>query len=95
MSLQYNIHLNWLCLRIILHVHLMCFFFSQGTFVVHPRRNVEVNQMLTVGDGVWVSFKHESILRLFHATSFTHMQDIDVGPVVHKVLGKDSHCRFG
>ena len=57
--------------------------------MVHPRRNVEVNQMLTVGDGVWVSFKNESILRLFHATSFTHMQDIDVGPVVHKVLGKD------
>ena len=27
--------------------------------MVHPRRNVEVNQMLTVGDGVWVSFKHE------------------------------------
>ena len=45
--------------------------------------------MLTVGDGVWVSFRRESVIRLFHATSFTHMQDIDVGPVVHKTLGKD------
>lgn len=44
--------------------------------------------MLTVGDGVWVSFKNDSLLRLFHATSFAHMQDLDVSPSVHKTVGK-------
>lgn len=43
--------------------------------------------MLSVGDGVWVAFKGESVLRLFHATSFTHMQDLDVAPSIQKILG--------
>lgn len=43
--------------------------------------------MLSVGEGVWVAFKHDSVIRLFHATSFTHMQDLDVAPSIHKILG--------
>ena len=44
--------------------------------------------MVTVGDGVWMSFRFESILRLFHAATFTHIQDLDIAPSVHRVLGK-------
>lgn len=43
--------------------------------------------MLSVGEGVWVAFKHDSVIRLFNATSFTHMQDLDVAPSIHKILG--------
>ena len=59
----------------------------QATFTVHAWKNAEVRQLLTVGDGVWVAFKCDSVLRLFNATSFTHMQDLDVAPSVHKILG--------
>ena len=44
--------------------------------------------MVTVGDGVWMAFRYESILRLFHAATFTHIQDLDIAPSVQRVLGK-------
>ena len=43
--------------------------------------------MLAVGEGVWVAFKHDSVLRLFNGSSFTHMQDLDVAPSIHKIVG--------
>ena len=46
--------------------------------------------MVTVGDGVWISLKYDSTLRLFHATNFTHMQDLDIAPSIRRVLGEGS-----
>lgn len=60
----------------------------QANFSVHPRKNAEVNGMVTVGDGVWISFLYGSTLRLFNSTTFAHMQDLDIAPSVHKMLGK-------
>ena len=55
--------------------------------MVHAWKQAEVHQMICVGEGVWMAFKHDSVLRLFNATSFTHMQDLDIAPSIHKVLG--------
>ena len=46
--------------------------------------------MVTVGDGVWISLKYDSTLRLFHATNFAHMQDLDIAPSIRRVLGEGS-----
>ena len=44
--------------------------------------------MVPVGDGVWISFKFDSTLRLFHGTTLTCMQDLDIGPSVQRILGE-------
>jgi hypothetical protein len=74
----------------VLHTHHLR---SEANFIAHASKNAVVSQMLTVGDGVWVAFKKDSVLRLFHATSFAHMQDLDVAPSVHKVIAFGSEKR--
>ena len=66
----------------------------QATFQVHQTKNAVVTNMQCVGDGVWISFKLDSVLRLFNASAFTHMQDLDVAPSVHKLLGTPSSDIF-
>ena len=60
----------------------------QATFQVHQNKCAIVMAMQCVGDGVWMAFKMDSTLKLYNATSFTHMQDLDIAPSVHKLLGK-------
>lgn len=40
-----------------------------------------------VGDGVWISIRLDSTLRLYHAYNYEHLQDIDIEPYVTKMLG--------
>ena len=40
-----------------------------------------------VGEGVWISFKQDSTLRLYNATTFTHMQDLDIAPAIKRNIG--------
>ena len=61
--------------------------FCQNLFDVHPRRESQVRQMVWVGDGVWVSIRLDSTLRLYHATTCQHLQDVDVEPLVSKFIG--------
>ena len=61
--------------------------FLQSTFSVHHGKKAEVSHMVPVGDGVWISFKYDSTLRLFHGTTLTCMQDLDIGPSVQRILG--------
>ena len=68
----------------------LCLWLLQATFQIHSHKRAEVNHMVTVGDGVWISLKYDSTLRLFHATNFTHMQDLDIAPSVRRVLGEGS-----
>ena len=49
----------------------------------------QVRQMAWVGDGVWVSIRLDSTLRLYHAHTIEHLQDVDIEPYVSKMLGKD------
>ena len=44
--------------------------------------------MAWVGDGVWVSIRLDSTLRLYHAHTQEHLQDVDIEPYVSKMLGK-------
>ncbi|KAI8431110.1 hypothetical protein MSG28_001165 [Choristoneura fumiferana] len=53
----------------------------------HPRQESQVRQMACDGDGVWVSIKMDSTLRLYHAHTYQHLQDVDIEPYVSKMLG--------
>lgn len=59
-----------------------------ATFDAHPRKESQVRQMAWIGDGVWVSIRLDSTLRLYHAHTHEHLQDVDVEPYVSKMLGK-------
>ncbi|XP_048488412.1 JNK-interacting protein 3 isoform X3 [Plutella xylostella] len=53
----------------------------------HPRQESQVRQMAADGDGVWVSIKMDSTLRLYHAHTYQHLKDVDIEPYVSKMLG--------
>merc|ERR1711892_496913 len=77
----------WLGYRNRIHVvdpRLMCI---EATLDAHPRRESQVRQMAWVGDGVWVSIRLDSTLRLYHAHTHEHLQDVDIEPYVSKMLG--------
>jgi c-Jun-amino-terminal kinase-interacting protein 4 len=46
-----------------------------------------VRQLCWAGDGVWISIRLDSSIRLFHAHDYRHLQDVDVEPYVSKMLG--------
>ncbi|MEQ2178427.1 hypothetical protein GOODEAATRI_013916, partial [Goodea atripinnis] len=47
----------------------------------------QVRQLAWIGDGVWVSIRLDSTLRLYHAHTHQHLQDVDIEPYVSKMLG--------
>uniref|UniRef100_H2ZKU7 RH1 domain-containing protein n=1 Tax=Ciona savignyi TaxID=51511 RepID=H2ZKU7_CIOSA len=57
------------------------------SFDAHPRRESQVRQLAWGGDGVWVSIRLDSTVRLYHARTLQHLQDVDIEPYVSKVLG--------
>ncbi|XP_013384858.1 C-Jun-amino-terminal kinase-interacting protein 4 isoform X1 [Lingula anatina] len=57
------------------------------SFDAHPRKESQVRQLAWVGDGVWVSIRLDSTLRLYHAYTHEHLQDVDIEPYVSKMLG--------
>ncbi|XP_026072355.1 C-Jun-amino-terminal kinase-interacting protein 4-like isoform X7 [Carassius auratus] len=59
----------------------------EKSFDAHPRKESQVRQLALVGDGIWVSIRLDSTLRLFHAHTFQHLQDVDIEPYVSKMLG--------
>ena len=78
----------WLGYRNRIHVvapRLMC---VEASFDAHPRRESQVRQMAWVGDGVWVSIRLDSTLRLYNAHTYEHLQDVDIEPYVSKMLGR-------
>lgn len=59
----------------------------EKTFDAHPRKESQVRQMAWLGDGVWVTIRLDSTLRLYHAHTYQHLQDVDIEPYVSKMLG--------
>ncbi|XP_010743391.1 C-Jun-amino-terminal kinase-interacting protein 3 isoform X9 [Larimichthys crocea] len=59
----------------------------EKSFDAHPRRESQVRQLAWIGDGVWVSIRLDSTLRLYHAHTHQHLQDVDIEPYVSKMLG--------
>jgi len=53
----------------------------------HPRKESQVRQLAWLGEGVWVSIRLDSTLRLYHAHTYQHLQDVDIEPYVSKMLG--------
>uniref|UniRef100_UPI00398F8661 C-Jun-amino-terminal kinase-interacting protein 4-like isoform X2 n=1 Tax=Pristiophorus japonicus TaxID=55135 RepID=UPI00398F8661 len=59
----------------------------EKSFDAHPRKESQVRQLAWVGDGVWVSIRLDSTLRLYHVHTYQHLQDVDIEPYVSKMLG--------
>ncbi|KAL1455874.1 hypothetical protein WDU94_000642 [Cyamophila willieti] len=57
------------------------------SFDAHPRKESQVRQMTWAGDGVWVSIRLDSTLRMYNAHTYQHLQDVDIEPYVSKMLG--------
>ena len=68
----------------------------QKCFAAHPRKESQIRQLAWIGDGVWVSIRLDSTLRLYHAFTHQHLQDVDIEPYVSKMLGNPreerGHC---
>lgn len=64
---------------------------EQKSFDAHPRKESQVRQLAWVGDGIWVSIRLDSTLRLFHAHTYQHLQDVDIEPYVSKMLGTHTY----
>ena len=42
--------------------------------------------MASSGMGVWISVQSLSVIRLYHASTFEHLADVDTKDAVHKML---------
>ena len=78
-----QIAVSWL----LCNMHSMIIMYFKKSFDAHPRRESQVRQMAWLGDGVWVSIRLDSTLRLYHAYTHQHLQDVDIEPYVSKMLG--------
>nr|XP_042908606.1 C-Jun-amino-terminal kinase-interacting protein 4 isoform X3 [Parasteatoda tepidariorum] len=70
-------------------IHVLCpkTLSIEKTFDAHPRKESQVRQLAWVGDGVWLSIRLDSTLRLYHAHTYQHLQDVDIEPFISKILG--------
>ncbi|KAK6173185.1 hypothetical protein SNE40_016686 [Patella caerulea] len=87
------------CMTVIANKHVWCGYKNriniinpedmtiEKSFDAHPRKESQVRQLAWVGDGVWVSIRLDSTLRLYHAYTHQHLQDVDIEPYVSKMLG--------
>jgi len=51
------------------------------------RAESQVRQMVCLGEGVWLTMRLDSTLRLYHCSTYQHLQDVDIEPYVSKMLG--------
>lgn len=76
----------------------------ESAFVAHPRKDSQVRNMVWCGDGVWLSIRLgrfflminryeikslDSTIRLYHAHTYQHLQDVDIEPYLTKMLGSN------
>ncbi|XP_050417313.1 C-Jun-amino-terminal kinase-interacting protein 4 isoform X10 [Patella vulgata] len=88
------------CMTVIANKHVWCGYKNriniinpedmtiEKSFDAHPRKESQVRQLAWVGDGVWVSIRLDSTLRLYHAYTHQHLQDVDIEPYVSKMLDR-------
>ncbi|XP_067128079.1 rho guanine nucleotide exchange factor 17-like [Centruroides vittatus] len=58
----------------------------EHTFQVSGDTSRAVLCMVTSGLGVWTAIQHSAVIRLFHATTYECLLDVNVGPAVTKML---------
>lgn len=56
-------------------------------FSVHPRKDCQVRRMASAGQGVWITIRLDSTFRLYHARTHEHLQDVDIEPIVSRMIG--------
>ncbi len=61
-----------------------------STIEVHPRKENQVRHMAWINDGVWVSLRLDSTLRLYHAKTLQHLQYVDIEPFITRMLGSSN-----
>lgn len=54
---------------------------------VHPRKENQVRFLTHVDEGVWVSIRLDTTLRLYNAKTYQHLQNLDIEPFITKMLG--------
>lgn len=54
---------------------------------VHPKKENQVRHMVTYNEGVWVSIRLDTTLRLYHAKTRQHLQYLDIEPFITRMLG--------
>jgi len=91
-SMRYLINVNenvWCACRNKIYVLNPDEFKLLSTIEVHPRKENQVRHMARewVNDGVWVSLRLDSTLRLYHASTLQHLQYLDIEPFITKMLG--------
>ncbi|XP_018409892.1 PREDICTED: C-Jun-amino-terminal kinase-interacting protein 4-like [Nanorana parkeri] len=59
-------------------------------FEATPRSESQVRHIAAAGDGVWVSVRLDSILRLFHAQTGQPLQELELEPFIQRMLGPGS-----
>ena len=64
--------------------------FKKAEIEAHPRKESQVRNMVCVGEGVWVSIRLDSTIRLFHSKTKQHLQYLDIEPFVTRMLGTSS-----
>jgi c-Jun-amino-terminal kinase-interacting protein 4 len=60
----------------------------QSVIEVHPRKENQVRHIVSVRDGIWISIRLDSTLRLYHAKTYQPLQYLDIEPFITRMLGK-------
>ncbi|KAL8176703.1 UNVERIFIED_CONTAM: hypothetical protein K2H54_037691 [Gekko kuhli] len=63
----------------------------QRYFEVTSHPESQVRHMVAAGNGIWVSVRLDSTLRLLHAETGQPLQEVELGPYVSRMLGPNSH----
>lgn len=58
----------------------------ENSFPVHSDTNRPVQCLVTLGLGVWVSVQNSAVIKLYHATSYEMVLEVNVAPAVAKML---------
>ncbi len=66
------------------------FFYLQSVIEVHPRKENQVRHMAWCDDGVWVSLRLDSTLRLYHSRTHQQLQYLDIEPFITRMLGTNN-----
>ncbi|KAM4703078.1 C-Jun-amino-terminal kinase-interacting protein 4-like [Rhinophrynus dorsalis] len=62
-------------------------------FEATTRTESQVRHLAAAGDGVWVSVRLDSILRLFHAQTGQILQELELEPYIQKMMGSSTFGR--
>ncbi|XP_063715560.1 C-Jun-amino-terminal kinase-interacting protein 3-like isoform X2 [Symsagittifera roscoffensis] len=66
----------------------------KASITAHVRRESQVRYMAVCGLGVWVSIRMESTLKLFHAITHQHLQDVNPEASIIRIIGQACRINF-